>query len=203
MRYWVIADTRLDIPNAHVQRPYFTITRKVHQVCGIRGKEYRDQRRINRESYLWFCINTKPAYIFGVQVIPVYSTTMKQYSFPYTPSPTVRQSFSLEPKTYADQRIFDAEATLTLAKCPSSRIRYPWQAGSPQNHFSMLGSLSYHPVSDINYMRNAMRILCAELGPEATLWCPFSLPRSHLWRTHRCEPWVHVLSRKTFRVWSP
>jgi len=47
-----MTDTRVDIPNAHVQRPYFTITRKVHQVCGIRGEEYWDQRGTNGESHL-------------------------------------------------------------------------------------------------------------------------------------------------------
>jgi len=105
---------------------------------------------------------------------------MKQYSFPYTLSYTVRQSSSLGPKVYAEQRIFDAEGTLILAKCPSTRTQYPWPAGSLQNHFSMPGPLCYHPVSDINHMQNEMRMLCVELGQEATLRHPFSLPRSHL-----------------------
>ena len=166
MRCWFIVDTRLDIPNAYVQRLYFTITRKVRQVYGIRGEEYWDQCGTNRQSHLWFSINAKPAYIFEVEVIPVYSTTTKQYSSAYIPSHAVCQSLSLEPKTYAEQRIFDTEGTLRLAKCTSTTTQYLWPAGSSQNHFSTPGPSSYHPVSDINHMRNEMRILCTELGQD-------------------------------------
>ena len=180
MRCWFIVDTRLDIPNAHVQRPYFTITRKVRQVYGIGGEEYWDQRGTNGESHLWFSVNTKPAYIFGVEVVPVYPTTTKQDSFPYTFSHANRQSSSLGPKTYAEQRISNTEGILILAKCSGTRTRYPWAVRSPQNHFSMLHPSSYHPVSDINHMQNEMRILCAELGQEVTLWHWFSHPRSYL-----------------------
>jgi len=68
MRCWFIADTRPDIPNAHIPRSHFAITRKVHQVCGIGCEEYRNQRGTNGESHLRFPINTKPAHALGVEI---------------------------------------------------------------------------------------------------------------------------------------
>ena len=68
MRCQFIADTRPDIPNTHIQRPHFTITRKVCQVCSIGCEEYRNQRGTNGESHLRFSINTKLAYALGVEI---------------------------------------------------------------------------------------------------------------------------------------
>jgi len=68
MRCRFIADTRPDIPNAHIQRPHFAITKKVRQVCSIGCEEYWNQCGTNGESHLRFPINTKPAHALGVEI---------------------------------------------------------------------------------------------------------------------------------------